>query len=92
MPFIKPEDREPLLKGERQPATPGEMCFMEYVPLMDAWKKERRWTTVHNEFKRMMKCSDEDAAKFLAILEFYVRHVKKYEKEMSDLNGDIYGR
>lgn len=89
MPFVKSDRRPPLLTGDIKPIEPGDKCFLEYVPLITAWRNERRWTTAHNEFKRLFDTSDEVTAKFLAFLEFYIRHVHKYENEKAEENGDI---
>lgn len=89
MPFVKKHLRKPLLKRTRKPEKPGELCFLEYYPMMDKWKKEKRWTTIHNIYRDLFYTSDAQTAKFLAFLEFYIRHGHKYEKKMSRENGDI---
>lgn len=89
MPAIKRDRRAPLLTGDIQPTEKGDFTFLEYVQLIDAWRKERRWTTAHNEFKRLFKVNDQQAAKFLAFLEFYIREVHPYENERFEENGEI---
>lgn len=89
MPFIKQDLRAPLLAGDIQPQVPGDLCFLEYVKIMEAWKAEPRWTTIHNECRRIFGLDDAHAAKLLAFLEFYARHGHRYEIEKADENGDI---
>lgn len=89
MPFIKQNLRKPLLTGKRKPQAVGELCFLEYSKLMEAWRKEPRWTTVHNEFKRLSQGDDTSTARFLAFLEFYMSHGHPYEIEKKNENGDI---
>jgi hypothetical protein len=89
MPAIKQDRRVPLLMGDLKPTEKGDLTFLEYVPLVRAWRKERRWTTAHNEFRRLFDVTDEQAAKFLAFLEFYIREVHPYENEKFEENGEI---
>jgi len=89
MPFIKLDRRAPLLEGDIPITSVGDACFLEYNRLMAAWRKEPRWTTIHDEFCRLMGMSDADAAKFLAFLEFYFNHGHPYEIEKKEENGDI---
>jgi hypothetical protein len=89
MPFIEKKRRKEILDGKIFAEKPGDLCFLEYVPLMRAWSFQKRWTTIHNECKRMLQLDDHTAARFLAFLEFYIRHGHKYERKMSKKNGDI---
>lgn len=89
MPAIKRDRRAPLLMGDIKPTEKGDFTFLEYVPLKQAWQKERRWTTAHNEFKRLFGGTDRQVAKCLAFLEFYIREVHPYENEKFEENGDI---
>lgn len=89
MPFVKRDLRAPLLTGDIKPKAVGDLCFLEYSQLMEAWRKEPRWTTIHNELKRIMQCGDASAARFLAFLEFYFNHGHPYEIEKKEENGDI---
>lgn len=84
MPFVTIDHRD-----KPDLSIPGDLCFTQYKPLVEAWKKERRWTTWHNLCKEMFDMTDEQTAKFSAILEFYIRHVHKYELEKSQENGEI---
>lgn len=95
MPAIKMDRRAPLMAGDLQPEVPGDLCFLEYVKLISEWRKERRWTTAHNEFKRVLSeifgyaWNDKDTAKFLALMEFYAREVHIYEHEKFEENGGV---
>lgn len=94
MPFIPENEREYIANG-MTPETPGQLCYIEYVRLIDAWRKERRWTTAHNEFKRTIEemfgwqLTDDQAARALAYFVFFNKHVMKYEDEKALENGDI---
>lgn len=85
MPFVKQECRA---EGHL-PCCVGDLCYLEYVKLMEAWKKERRWTTVHNLFKQTFDVDDAQAAKTLAYLVFFCLHAMEYETEKIAENGDI---
>lgn len=89
MPFIKSDLRMPLLRKDIKPTAVGDLCFLEYDKLVWAWRAEPRWTTIHNEFKRIFKVGDRKAAAFLAFLEFYFNHGHPYEIEKKEENGDI---
>lgn len=95
MPFIKQDKRAPLMAGDMEPQDKGDHCFLEYVALIAKWRAERRWTTAHNEFKRVLselfgwEWDDRETAKFLALLEFYAREVHPYENEKVEENGGI---
>ncbi len=88
MPFIPLKNRESIADGN-QPETVGDQCYIVYCGLIDAWKKEPRWTTAHNLFKETFDVTDEQAAKTLAYLVFFNLHVIPYELEKKDQNGDI---
>lgn len=89
MPAVKRDRRAPLLTGDLKPSEKGDFTFLEYVPLVTAWRKERRWTTAHNLFKESFGTTDKQTAKILAFLEFYIREVHPYENEKFEENGDI---
>lgn len=89
MPFIKSDLRAPLLRGDIKPKQVGDLCFLEYSKIMQNWRENPRWTTIHTEAKRLFGFTDDGAAKFLAFLEFYVRHGHRYELDKSEENGDI---
>jgi len=85
MPFVKQECRA---EGHT-PCAVGDLCYIEYKKLITAWRTERRWTTAHNEFKRVFDVDDEQAAKTLAYLVFLVKEVMPYEDEKEKENGAI---
>ena len=85
MPFVKSECRDP----NHIPCSCGDLCFIEYKKLVDAFKAERRWTTIHNEFKRLFDCNDDQAARALAFFVFMYKHGYKYEDEKEAENGSI---
>lgn len=89
MPFVKQELREPLVRGDIDPKAVGDLCFLEYSKIMQAWRENPRWTTIHNEFKKASGFGDHQAAHFLAFLEFYFNHGHPYELEKKEENGDI---
>ena len=89
MPFVKQDLRMPLVRGDIKPKAVGDLCFLEYSQLMQAWRESPRWTTIHNQFKRMTGMNDDQAAAFLAFLEFYFNHGHPYEIEKKEENGDI---
>lgn len=89
MPFVERNLRAPLIMGDIDPKAVGDLCFLEYYQIMRAWRENPRWTTVHNEFKRIFKVDDKKAAAFLAFLEFYFNHGHPYEIEKKEQNGDI---
>ncbi len=84
MPFVTNEHRE-----KPDPSIPGDLCFTYYKPLVDGWNKERRWTTWHNMCRDLFQMTDDQTAKFSAAIEFYIRHVHKYEDEKEQENGKI---
>lgn len=88
MPHTSKEDQAKVAANGGLAITKGDMCREEYVPLVRAWKKERRWTTAHNLLAGMFGFTDGQAAKVLAFLEFYIRHVHPYELEKIAENGE----
>jgi len=86
MPFVPQEHRE---EGYT-PHTPGDLCYKEYLKLMNTWRANKRWTTVHEEFKRVFEIEDnEKIAKTLAYLTWLIREVMTYEDEKEKENGPI---
>lgn len=85
MPFVEPRHRLP----DHKPCSVGDMCFLEYKKLMEAWNKEPRWTTIHNLFKESFHKTDEQAARMLAFIVFFLWEGVPYEMEKEDLNGSI---
>jgi len=88
MPFVPQPNRKDMANGQ-PPKTVGDQCYLAYLPMIQAWKKERRWTTAHNLFKQTFDVDDEQAARTLAYLVFFVKEVMPYEEEKIQENGDI---
>lgn len=88
MPFIDQQARL-RLSTDKPPQVPGEMCYLEYIKLMQAWKKEPRWTTIHNLFVKTFDVTNEQAAKTLAFLVFFDLHGMEYERIQREKNGDV---
>lgn len=99
MPFIIPERRLLIAHNLLDEPQPGDLCYVRYKEMMDMWRKNRRWTTAHDIFKRMTvilaspeACpltADQAAAYQLAWQVFFNLHVLEYEKLKRQENGDI---
>lgn len=85
MPFVKQECRA----ENHVSCSVGDLCFKAYKPIIEAWRKEPRWTTAHNEFKRIFGTNDEQTATILAYMVFFNMHVIDYEFDKQDEHGDI---
>jgi hypothetical protein len=82
MPYIPREEREMFASGHRTPETPGQLAYIVYRYLLSyilAKDNTVSWTRF---------CLGVGSI-FLALLEFYSRYVKKYEKGKRDLHGDV---
>ena len=88
MPFTKPEDRKRTDETGAWKQV-GDLCYMKYKPIIEKWRKERRWTTAHNITKEQFDITDEQAAKLLAWMIFMIKEVWQYEKEKIEENGDV---
>lgn len=100
MPFITPEKRALIDKDIKSADEPGDLCYYFYKQLVEAWKQERRWTTAHNLYKKLVfeaifpegtrfERADWMTALNLAWQVFFVLHVMAYEEEKMEANGDI---
>ena len=97
MPFIKQWRRDAIAKFGLQvlaSVDPGDRCYVQYKKLMEAWKKEPRWTTVHNLLKEELEGpnngpTDEAVAKILAWQVFFHRVVMPYEEQKAKKNGEV---
>lgn len=88
MPFVPEQNRKKIAEtGSWE--TVGDLCYMKYKPMIEKWRKERRWTTAHNVFKETFDVNDEQAARTLAFLVFFVKEVMRYEREKIEENGDV---
>ena len=90
MPFVTQEHRlNPDL------SVPGDLCYLTYKALVDAWKKEPRWTTAHKLYQRLEhdKCPDPSCnpcvANSLAWQVFFIKYVMPYEDKKEAENGTI---
>lgn len=96
MPFIKNDRRAPLSTGDILPEAPGDICYLEYVRLLEEWKENPRWTTIHNMCKRILTETDdiEDdddkfTARFLAFMVIWQKYGWPYELDRIEEHGDI---
>jgi hypothetical protein len=67
---------------------PGDRCFSYYLPMMEKWRAERRWTTADSILKSMIP-DDMKRAEVLAFLVFFIREIMIYEEEKAKENGEI---
>lgn len=88
MPFVPQENRKNMAQGQ-PPETVGDQCYLKYLPMIQAWRKERRWTTAHSVTKETFDLDDEKVAKLLAWMVFIGLEVLPYEMEQRHKNGDI---
>jgi hypothetical protein len=103
MPFIKKEQRELCDKDFRFAEEKGDLCYLIYRDLLNEFKLEPRWKTIHEIYKtrlldtvwlfkyRETRFSREDAitALHLAWQVFFITHVMPYEEKKIEENGDI---
>ena len=104
MPFIKKERRSFCDKDIRFAEDKGDACYLIYREFVEEWKKEPRWTTVHNIYKTKLmdtmwlykfKCNDRFTyndwvtALHLAWQVFMDLYVMPYERDKRAENGDI---
>ncbi len=91
MPFTLKERRALMLAGELADVKPGDRCFEKYQHMMNAWTKEKRWTTI-DKLAEPIITGPDGRAHFLAFLVFMHFHGFPYEAKMRKKNGDIKGR
>ena len=103
MPFITKDKRELCDKDFRFAEDKGDMCYIIYKELLDEFKKEPRWKTIHNIYKtklvdtfwlfkyRESKFTRDDVltALHLAWQVFFITHVMPYEEQKIEENGSI---
>ena len=85
MPFVKQECRA---EGHQACAV-GDLCYVQYKKLVDEFKKNPRWTTVHDLFRETFEVDDAQAAKTLSWFVFVAKYVMPYEDEKEKENGSI---
>lgn len=97
MPFIEQGRRIVIgkhgLKGLAE-IQPGDRCYVYYKKLVDEWRKEPRWSTVHRLFRDdalMISGDDKDdfTAAYLAWHVFFNIYVMPYEQQKRQENGDV---
>ena len=99
MPFITQDRRPAAEKGQLPDTQPGDRCYRAYKEMVDAFKKEPRWTTVHKIYKGHLhtlhkthmadvQCDDCVAAQ-LAWQVFFQKYVMPYEDKKEAENGTI---
>lgn len=55
MPFIEPKNRDRIkLLGCEACTDVGDICFVFYTHLTDAWKHEPRWRTAHRLYRDLV--------------------------------------
>ena len=98
MPFITPVRRTIInlygLEGLYSDVTPGDRCYVFYKAMVDKWKAEPRWTTVHEIYFKMNtgtihNTQDDWIAQQLAWQVFFQLYVMPYELKKRNENGDI---
>lgn len=95
MPFITQKRRKLLARDGLNPIKfePGDLCYIAYKRMVDEWKKNPRWTTIHRIYMTQVNLtwSDKDhaAATSLAWQVFFHLYAMPYELQKKQLNGDI---
>lgn len=99
MPFIKQDRRDLAGKGQLPDTQVGDRCYFFYKEMVDAWKKNPRWTTAHNIKKHTLHglhlthvgglACDDCVARRLAWEVFFQKYVMPYELEKELENGTI---
>lgn len=110
MPFITPEDRKKMDKkyigefcyfDDIEKIKVGDRCYYFYKDMVKKFKENKRWTTAHNIYKKMIKetkyncikeleySTDTKRAYELAWQVFFQLYVMPYELEKKIENGDI---
>ena len=85
MPFVTQEHRD-----KPDLTIPGDLCYLSYKSLVDAFRANRRWTNAHNLTRHFFKIeSDEETANFLAWMVWFIKEVMPYEDEKEAENGKI---
>jgi len=96
MPFISHNERVELAEG-KPAGTVGQLCYLYYIKMVEAWNKEPRWSTAHSIYKKVLLAkqaaspiiTDEIVAADLAWQVFMFEYVYPYELERKKENGTI---
>lgn len=103
MPFIPDLDRRRRLNdGLEEPETPGDMCYLAYQCMIDAWAESPRWTTADKINAKLIDMVDALATDYpkwsmndinravsLAWQVFFVDEVMRYERAKKAENGAV---
>jgi len=95
VPFISHNERVELAEGK--PAeTVGQLCYLSYIKMVEAWNAAPRWTTAHAIYKDLLLHRDHTAmtldqvvAADLAWQVFMFEYVYPYELKKKAENGSI---
>lgn len=86
MPFITSEARR--ITDTLGPQVAGDRCFLKYRPMIRAWRKSSRWTTVDELATSLFPDADK-RAEFLAFLVFFCSVAMPYEALKRTENGEV---
>ncbi len=86
MPFTTSENRRKT--DAIGPIERGDWCFLKYRPMIRAWRKSPRWTTV-DELAEGLFPDPEKRAEFLAFLVFFLSNAWPYEQLKRTENGEV---
>lgn len=96
MPFIADERRDQAVAGTLKEPERGDFCFLEYRPMLLAWKKEPRWKTadlIYQKYLKRRESISESVVKLapldLAWQVFFSLHVLPYELKKRKENGEV---
>lgn len=67
----------------------GMMCYQEYVPMIEKWRKTRRWHTGTKIYQDTFGVDERTAAKHLAFFVLFAKEIMQYEYENIEKHGDI---
>lgn len=86
MPFTTAEARR--MTDTIGPQVRGDHCFLKYRPMIRAWRKSPRWTTVDELAENLFPDPDK-RAEFLAFLVFFLSYAWPYEQLKRGENGEV---
>jgi hypothetical protein len=86
MPFTTSEARR--MTDTIGPQVRGDHCFLKFRPMIRAWRKSPRWTTV-DELAANLFPDPDKRAEFLAFLVFFIGTAWPYEQLKCIENGQV---
>lgn len=98
MPFTTLYRRHEAMTNTLEKWEPGDHCFMEYWPMVHAWRLSPRWTTADRLFGQTLLKALKYAIMFqfpklkallLAWQVFFIKFVMPYEDKKEAENGTI---